>query len=64
MAAEEESYHEAEASSQKDFTFFSYGKQSLEVGCFYRGPFFFLGTFPSKFSIARTTSPILCRGSH
>ncbi len=21
--------------------FFSYGKQSLEVGCFYRGPFFF-----------------------
>jgi len=24
---------------------FSYGKQSLEVDCFYSGPFFFLGSF-------------------
>src|SRR3954468_1937226 len=24
-----------------DLSFFSYGKQSLEVDCFYRGPFFF-----------------------
>jgi len=24
----------------KEFTFFSYGKQSLEVSCFYSGPFF------------------------
>jgi hypothetical protein len=37
----EESYHEAEASHKKDLTFFSYGKQSLEVGCFYSGPFLF-----------------------
>jgi hypothetical protein len=39
---EKEGYHEAERfTTTKIFTFFSYGKQSLEVGCFYRGPFFF-----------------------
>jgi len=37
----EESYHEAKASHNSDLRFFSYGKQSLEVDCFYRGPFFF-----------------------
>jgi hypothetical protein len=32
-------------SQRSDHYFFSYGKQSLEVSCFYSGPFFFLYPF-------------------
>jgi hypothetical protein len=35
-----------DVSNQADFIFFSYGKQSLEVSCFYRRPFFFLAHPP------------------
>ena len=36
-----------ELQHQSDLSFFSYGKQSLEVDCFYRGPFFFY-SIPSQ----------------